>query len=193
MAIQKKPIASTSTSIPSTKISRPEGFRADRAEYDEATENPNAAVFDALASAKEFSAPDIGTYEAVLYEMKILPLGPKGQSIQAIFLLAVFDEEGNLSGQQFSRFFKVFEADGRTRNDGSMMFWAAMMAKLGYSKERRGEETFDEINKTQPAVSLKITENSNPQFPPNATVLSRLGEDNENIMALREWIESNPF
>jgi hypothetical protein len=197
MAIQKKTLQQQQTGAGNTgEVSRPAGGgkgNVVQENFDEQTADPNAAVFAALADAKEFSAPDVGTYEAILHEMKVLPLGPRGQSIQATFILASFDDEGELYGQVFSRFFKVFEADGRTPNSGSMMFWAAMMSKLGYPKTNRGQEAFNEINDTQPAVSVKVSENSNPTFPPNLSVVMRLGEDNENIVALREWIETAPF
>ncbi len=161
--------------------------------FEQATNDPNAAVWDAIAAAKEFSAPEVGTYEAILLEIKILPLNQKGQSVQASFALAEFDDDGELVGKPFNRFFKILESDGRTRNEGSAGFFASFMAKLGYPRTNRGQEAFDEINAERPAVSLKITENNNPQFPPNATVLGRLSEDNENVVALREWIEANPF
>ena len=68
-----------------------------------------------------------------------------------------------------------------------------LMAKMGYPKDNRGEAALIEITEEKPAISLKIQANTNPQYPPNASVLMRLSDDNENIIALRDWMEANPW
>jgi hypothetical protein len=191
MALQKK-----TYQPPATTTKRTEGGPAPRSqggeEYNQATESPSSAADAAISEAKDYSAPDPGTYEAILHSVKMLPLNDKGQSIRAEFVVGVFNEDGELEGQRFSRLFKILEADGVTPSK-AIQFYGTFMAKMGYPRENRGEAARAELTEQQPGVSLKIQENNNPQYPPNATVINRLSDDNENIAALREWLEANPF
>jgi hypothetical protein len=67
-----------------------------------------------------------------------------------------------------------------------------MMAKLGYPQENRGKAAREEITKEKPGVSLKITAGKQAGFV-NTTVEGRYDRDNDNIEALREWLENNPY
>ena len=159
-------------------------------QFEDPTEDPTAFAFDMIAKAKGFSAPEPGTYEAIMTHIKINPLNAKGVSAQADFVVAEFDDDGQIKGTRFTRYFKLAEADGRTPSTGSIFHLTKMLAKLGYERNQT-KAAFEEINEQQPGVSLKLTENG--QYPPNSEVIMRLDNDNENIQALREWIEANPF
>lgn len=159
-------------------------------EYNEPTVGTDDAAFAAIEGVGDFTHPDPGTYQAIVNEVSLRPLTERGRSIQAQFVLVLEDDNGNVAGRRFSTFFKVLEPDGRTPSGGAS-FYNTFMAKLGYEKGNRGQKSLDEINETKPAVSLKLT--ANGQYPPNCAVMFSYEEDTEEIAALREWIEGQPF
>lgn len=161
-----------------------------RDEYDTAVESPDDLYDSVIAEAKEFSTLEPGRYEAIVNEITALPMKETGGFIRAEFIIADPDEK--LMGRRHSVLFQMVQDDGRTKGEWGPVFYHRMMAKLGYPKENRGKEARDEITKEKPGVYLKITAGKQEGFV-NTAVDGRFEKDNDNIEALREWMDQNPY
>lgn len=164
--------------------------RPDSDEYDTAVESPDDQYDEVISKAKEFSTLDPGRYEAIVNEIVALPMKETGGFIRAEFIIADPDEK--LMGRRHSVLFQMVQDDGRTPGEWGPVFYHRMMAKLGYPKENRGRAAREEITEEKPGVYLKITAGKQEGFV-NTVVDGRFEKDNNNIEALREWMEQNPY
>lgn len=178
--LKKNPI----TGIPP----RPEASEPD--EYDTAVSSPDAMYDEVISRSKEFSTLEPGRYEAIVNEIVGLPMKETGGFIRAEFIIA--DPDSKLLGRRHSMLFQMKEADGRTDAQWGPVFYQRMMGKLGYPKENRGKAAREEISQEKPGVILKITAGKQEGFV-NTTIEGRFDRDNDNIEALREWLNSNPY
>jgi hypothetical protein len=185
MALKRNPI---STSVPPRP--QKEQAQTDSDEYDTAVESPDDQYDEVISTAKEFSTLDPGRYEAILNEVVALPMKDTGGFIRAEFIIANPDER--LMGRRHSVLFQMVQDDGRTAGEWGPVFYHRMMAKMGYAKEDRGKAAREEITNEKPGVYIKITAGKQEGFV-NTTVEGRFEKDNDNIEALREWMEQNPY
>jgi hypothetical protein len=164
--------------------------RTNRDEYEEATEDPNQGVLDAVGEANEFTVPEIGDREAVVEEVRILPPKDGGaQSIMVSYVIVQEDDDGNLKPFRYPRFFKILNEDGRP-NEWGPSFFVRLMSKLGYEKGNRGRKAMAEINEERPGVALRIKKSKQEGFV--EIDITGLLDGTDNIVALREWCDENP-
>lgn len=181
MVLKKNPI----TNIPP----RP-GKEEPADEYDTPVESVDDLYDKVISESKEFSTLDPGRYEAIVNEVKALPMKDTGGFIRAEFIIANPDDR--LMGRRHSVLFQMVKEDGRTEGEWGPVFYQRMMAKLGYPKENRGKAAREEISNDKPGVYLKITAGKQEGFV-NTVVDGRFEQDNDNIEALRDWMEKNPY
>jgi hypothetical protein len=184
MALKKNPI----TGIPP----RPgqDTKSGERDEYDTAVSSPDDMYDEVISTAKEFSTLEPGRYEAIVNDIQALPMKETGGFIRAEFIIA--DPDPKLLGRRHSVLFQMVQDDGRTPGEWGPVFYHRMMAKLGYPKDNRSKDAREELSREKPGVYLKITAGKQEGFV-NTTVEGRFDRDNENIEALREWLENNPY
>ena len=159
-------------------------------EYDTAVESPDDQYDAVISEAKEFSTLEPGRYEAILNEIRALPMKDTGGFIRAEFIIA--DPDPKLMGRRHSVLFQMVQDDGRTPGEWGPTFYHRMMAKLGYTKENRGKAAREAVSDEKPGVYLKITTGKQEGFV-NTSVEGRFERDNDNIEALREYMEQNPY
>jgi hypothetical protein len=182
MTLKKNPI----TGIPP----RPGKPEPESDEYNTAVSSPDDVYDVVISTSKEFSTLEPGRYEAIVNEIVGLPMRDTGGFIRAEFIIA--DPDPKLMGRRHSVLFQMKQPDGRTDAEWGPVFYHRMMAKLGYPQEKRGKEAREEITKEKPGVYLRITAGKQAGFV-NTTVEGRFDQDNDNIEALREWMDSNPY
>jgi len=193
MALFKKPI----TGIPPRPGAAQDGVPAGKQTpppesdpYDRAVASPDDLVDGVISDSKEFSTLEPGRYEAIVNEIVTLPVKETGVFIRAEFIIADPDEK--LLGRKHSVLFQMVMDDGRTPAEWGPVFYHRMMAKLGYEQNNRGRAAREAITEQKPGVYLKITPGKQEGFV-NTSVEGRFDQDNDNIEALREWLENNPY
>jgi hypothetical protein len=159
-------------------------------DYDTAVRSPDEMYDEVIYSSKEFSTLDPGRYDSILNEIVSLPMKDTGGFIRAEFIIA--DPDERLMGRRHSVLFQMVQDDGRTAGEWGPVFYHRMMAKLGYPKENRGADARAELSEEKPGVYLKITAGKQEGFV-NTAVEGRINKDNDNIEALRNWLQDNPY
>jgi len=173
---------------PASKISRPPQRQQTDDDYSQPTEDPRSYVFQIIKEAKQYSTLEPGKYEAILYDLELQQANAAGISIRATFVIARPD----LLGRKHFVFFRMMGSDWKTPDEWGPVFLKRMLGKLGYDPEEVNDEMLTEISEQQPGVVLRVTAGKQAGFV-NAQVDGTLDDDNENIVACREWLEANPF
>lgn len=164
-------------------------------QYDDPTGNPLDAFSQAIENASAFQNPEPGNYTALVLQVKARPVSEKGQSMQVTYLF--YDEdamEGEPLGKRYTQFFQILKEDRRTPAGGAG-FFKTFMAKLGYGKGHFGNpQSWEEINKENPAVIIKVTPSSTEGYV-NYAIQQYIEPENETeeIINLRSWLADNPF
>jgi hypothetical protein len=173
-----------------TEARRPTPPPPEPDDYDTPVKSPDELYDEVIYSSKDAGALEPGRYEAILNSLVALPPKDTGGFIRAEFIIA--DPDPKLMGRRHSVLFQMIQADGRTPGEWGHVFYNRMMAKLGYPTDHRGAPARRELTEEKPGVYLKLSPGKQEGFV-NTAVEGRFNRDNDNITALREFLDQNPY